>query len=77
MLMKPITWATGRRDVKPVESESSTVAALEYLNGIPYVTESSVCEAGSLTASAGGSSLELHKCCHILHRNVVHTSTHL
>jgi len=43
---------TGRRDVKPVETESSTVASLEYLNGIPYVTASSVVEAGSLTASA-------------------------
>ena len=41
---------TGRRDVKPVETESSTVASLEYLNGIPYVTASSVVEAGSLTA---------------------------
>jgi len=37
----------GRRDVKPVETESSTVASLEYLNGIPYVTASSVVEAGS------------------------------
>jgi len=43
---------TGRRDVKPVETESSTVASLEYLNGIPYVTASSVVEAGSLTALA-------------------------
>jgi len=43
---------TGRRDVKPVETESSTVASLEYLNRIPYVTASSVVEAGSLTASA-------------------------
>jgi putative transposase len=43
---------TGRRDVKPVETESSTLAALEYLNGIPYVKASSVVEAGSLTASA-------------------------
>jgi putative transposase len=43
---------TGRRDVKPVETESSTVASLEYLNGIPYVTARSVREAGSLTASA-------------------------
>jgi len=42
---------TERRDFKPVETESSTVASLEYLNGIPYVTASSVCEAGSLTAS--------------------------
>jgi putative transposase len=41
---------TGRRDVKPVETESSTVASLEYLNGIPYVTASSVVEAGSLNA---------------------------
>jgi transposase len=40
----------GRRDVKPVETESSTVAWLEYLNSIPYVTASSVVEAGSLTA---------------------------
>ena len=43
---------TGRRDVKPVEIESSTVASLEYLNRIPYVTASSVVEAGSLTALA-------------------------
>jgi putative transposase len=43
---------TGRRDVKPVETESSTVASRGYLNGIPYVTASSVGEAGSLTASA-------------------------
>ncbi|MFX1520739.1 MAG: zinc ribbon domain-containing protein [Promethearchaeota archaeon] len=43
---------TGRRDVKPVEPESSTVASLEYLNSIPYVTARSVVEAGSLTASA-------------------------
>jgi hypothetical protein len=43
---------TGRRDVKPVETESSTVTSLEYLNGIPYVTASSVVEAGSLTALA-------------------------
>ncbi len=43
---------TGRRDVKPVETESSTVVSLEYLNGIPYVTASSVVEAGSLTALA-------------------------
>ncbi|MFX1518858.1 MAG: zinc ribbon domain-containing protein [Promethearchaeota archaeon] len=43
---------TGRRDVKPVEIESSTVTALEYLNGIPYVTARSVGEAGSLAASA-------------------------
>ena len=43
---------TGRRDVKPVETESSTVASLEYLNRIPYVTASSVVEAGSLTAVA-------------------------
>jgi len=43
---------TGRRDVKPVETEPSTVASLEYLNGIPYVTASSVVEAGSLTALA-------------------------
>ncbi|MHC4458853.1 MAG: RNA-guided endonuclease InsQ/TnpB family protein [Planctomycetota bacterium] len=43
---------TGRRDVKPVETESSTVTSLEYLNRIPYVTASSVVEAGSLTAFA-------------------------
>jgi putative transposase len=43
---------TGRRDVKPVETESSTVASLEYLNSIPYVTARSVREAGSLIASA-------------------------
>jgi transposase len=41
---------TGRRDVKPVETESSTLASLEYLNRIPYVKASSVVEAGSLTA---------------------------
>jgi putative transposase len=38
---------TGRRDVKPVETESSTVASLEYLKGISYVTACSVGEAGS------------------------------
>jgi putative transposase len=38
---------TGRRDVKPVETESSTFTALEYLNSIPYVKASSVVEAGS------------------------------
>ncbi len=43
---------TGRRDVKPVETESSIVTSLEYLNSIPYVTASSVVEAGSLTALA-------------------------
>jgi hypothetical protein len=43
---------TGRRDVKPVETEFSTVASLEYLNSIPYVTARSVVEAGSLTALA-------------------------
>jgi len=43
---------TGRRDVKPVETESSTLASLEYLNRIPYVKASSVVEAGSLTALA-------------------------
>jgi transposase len=43
---------TRRRDVKPVETESSTVTSLEYLNRIPYVTASSVVEAGSLTALA-------------------------
>jgi putative transposase len=43
---------TGRRDVKPVETESSTLASLEYLNSIPYVKASSVVEAGSLTALA-------------------------
>jgi hypothetical protein len=43
---------TGRRDVKPVETEFSTVASLKYLNRIPYVTASSVVEAGSLTALA-------------------------
>jgi len=43
---------TGRRDVKPVETESSTVISLEYLNAILYVTASSVVEAGSLTTSA-------------------------
>ncbi|MFX1518440.1 MAG: RNA-guided endonuclease InsQ/TnpB family protein [Promethearchaeota archaeon] len=43
---------TGCRDVKPVETESSTFASLEYLNTIPYVKASSVGEAGSLTASA-------------------------
>jgi len=43
---------TGRRDVKPVETETSTVASLEYLNRIPYVTASLVGETGSLTALA-------------------------
>jgi putative transposase len=43
---------TGRRDGKPVETESSTVASLEYLNSIPYVKARSICEAGSLTALA-------------------------
>ncbi|MFX1520384.1 MAG: hypothetical protein ACFFCD_10740 [Promethearchaeota archaeon] len=52
MLMNPSIGAMGRRDDKPVETEASTVAALEYLNGIPYVIARSVCEAGSLTASA-------------------------
>jgi putative transposase len=47
--LKQVVVPTGRRDVKPVETESSTFA-LEYLNGIPYVTASSVVEAGSLTA---------------------------
>jgi hypothetical protein len=42
----------GRRDVKPVETESSTLTSLEYLNRIPYVKASSVVEAGSLTALA-------------------------
>jgi putative transposase len=48
--LKQVVVPMGRRDVKPVETESSTVASLEYLNGIPYVTASSVVEAGSLTA---------------------------
>jgi putative transposase len=43
---------TGRRDVMPVETESSTVILLEYLNSIPYVSASSVGEAGSLIALA-------------------------
>jgi putative transposase len=43
---------TGRRDVKPVETEASTRTSLEYLNSIPYVSARSVGEAGSLTASA-------------------------
>jgi hypothetical protein len=43
---------TGRRDDKPVGTESSTLAALEYLNNVLYVKASSVGEAGSLTASA-------------------------
>jgi putative transposase len=50
--LKQIVVPMGRRDVKPVETESSTVASLEYLNGISYVTASSVVEAGSLTALA-------------------------
>jgi putative transposase len=50
--LKQVVVPTGRRDVKPVETESSTVASLEYLKGIPYVTASSVVEAGSLTALA-------------------------
>jgi putative transposase len=50
--LKQLVVPTGRRDVKPVETESSTSASLEYLNGIPYVKASSVVEAGSLTAQA-------------------------
>ena len=50
--LKQVVVPTGRRDVKPVETESSTFASLEYLNSIPYVKASSVGEAGSLTASA-------------------------
>ncbi|MFX1518388.1 MAG: zinc ribbon domain-containing protein [Promethearchaeota archaeon] len=51
----------GSRDVKPVETDSSTVASLEFLNGISYVTARSVVEAGSLTALAWGSSLDYIK----------------
>jgi len=39
-------------DFKPVETESSTLTSLEYLNTIPYVKASSVYETGSLTALA-------------------------
>ena len=39
-----------RTEVTPVEIESSTFAALEYLNRIPSVKASSVVEAGSLIA---------------------------
>jgi putative transposase len=41
-----------RIELTPVEILTSTVASLEYLNGIPYVTASLVVEAGSLTALA-------------------------
>ena len=41
-----------RTEFKPVETESSTLASLEYLNRIPYVKASSVCEAGSFIALA-------------------------
>ncbi len=41
-----------RTDFKPVETGASTLASLEYLNGIPYVRASTVCESGSLTATA-------------------------
>ena len=49
-----LTQAVGmvRTEFTPVETESSTVAALEYLNCIPYVKASSVVEAGSLSALA-------------------------
>jgi transposase len=50
--LKHVVVPMGRRDVKPVETEPSTVTSLEYLNAIPYVTASSVVEAGSLTALA-------------------------
>jgi putative transposase len=43
---------TERRNVKPVEIESSTLIMLEYLNTIPQVKASLVYEAGSLTALA-------------------------
>ena len=41
-----------RTEFTPVETESSTLASLEYLNRIPYVKASSVVEAGSLIALA-------------------------
>ena len=41
-----------RTEFTPVETESSTLASLEYLNRIPYVKASSVVDAGSLTALA-------------------------
>ena len=53
--LKQLVVPTGRRDVKPVETESSTVASLEYLNRIPYVKASSVVESGSLTTLVRGS----------------------
>ncbi len=40
-----------RTDFKPVETGASTPAWLEYLNRIPYVRASPVCETGSLTAT--------------------------
>jgi hypothetical protein len=40
-----------RIEFTPVETGYSTLA-LEYLNCIPYVKASSVCEAGSLIALA-------------------------
>jgi len=43
---------TVRTEFTPVETESSTLAALEYLNNIPYVKASSIVEAGSLSALA-------------------------
>jgi len=52
MASRSLAVPTGRRDFKPVETESSTFASLEYLNRIPYVKASSVGEAGSLIALA-------------------------
>ena len=49
-----LTQAVGmvRTEFTPVETESSTLTELEYLNSIPYVKASSVVEAGSLIALA-------------------------
>jgi putative transposase len=43
---------TERIELTPVEILTSTLASLEYLNGIPYVKASLVAEAGSLSALA-------------------------
>ncbi len=45
-----------RTESTPAETESSTLASLEYLNSIPYVKASSFHEPGSPHASAVGSS---------------------
>jgi len=60
-----------RTEFTPVETESSTLALLEYLNCIPYVKASSVVEAGSLEALARGSSQSIG--CSI--KNIVENQT--